>query len=223
MNFYDSYILKQIFNCFRIIRYPFDGNLRTRTTALLLLLIWCFSICVSLPATLNTKYRYKTETHSWVCEFTISKTSYLYNVIYFAFNTLISITSLIIIYTRAVKGLTIKGVNTNNIAAKRRETMNKRVVKLFTVVVCTFAVLTIPFYIFSIGTATYGYYNLTKSALADNILKIISKILIILASFNSCVNPLIYSKMHKDIRGCVTDINRRFSNYFSCCCRKISM
>ena len=102
---------------------------------LILLLIWCFSIGISVIAILDVEYRYKTEKRIWVCEYIMSKTSYIYNVTVYFFVTFIPIISLITIYIRAAKALAIHGLDSNNFAVKRRNAMNKKVVKLFTVIV----------------------------------------------------------------------------------------
>ena len=189
---------------------------------LLLLLIWCFSIGVSVPARYEVEYRYKTGTHSWVCAFQISKISYIYNVILTFFTFIPMIISLITIYIRAAKALAIHGIDSNNFAVKRRNVMNKKVVKLFTVIVCTFAVLTIPYYLYYFSLSTCLYYGIIKTVLEIKTCGMILAIMIIVITSNSCVNPLIYCKMHKDISRWVVNIERRILNNFCCLCRKIS-
>ena len=104
---------------------------------LIVLLIWCFSIgSVSAVTLYNVEYRYKTEKQIWVCEYVTSKISNLINVTVYSFITFIPIISLITIYIRAAKALANHGIDSNNFAVKRRNAMNKKVVKLFTVIVC---------------------------------------------------------------------------------------
>ena len=187
---------------------------------LLLLLIWIFSVGLSAPTLLNVEYRYKTKQQIWVCEYAMSQTSYFYNVTFFAFLTLIPLISLITFYIRAAKSMAINGIDSNNIAVKRRNAVNLKVVKLFTVIVCTFAILTIPFYLFNFAYSTCLYYDIIKTVLERRTCKIIFHLLTILIAFNCCVNPLIYCKMHRDVSTWVKDIERHFLNYFSCFCRK---
>ena len=210
-----------MFNLYsRIIRHPFDGNLRRKTILLLLFLIWTISVSLSAPISLNVEYLYKTEQQFWACEYAMSQTSYFYNVTFFACLTFIPLLSLITFYIRAAKSLAIHGIDSNNIAIKRRNAMNKKVVKLFTVIVCTFAVLTIPYYLYNFAYSTCLYYGIIKTVLEMRTYGIIFFLLTMLIAFNCCVNPLIYCKMHRDVSKCVTDIERRFLNYFSCFCRK---
>ena len=189
---------------------------------LLLLLIWCFSIGVSLPAMYEVEHRYKTQTHSWVCAFAISKISYIYNLILTFIIIIPIIISLITIYILAAKALAIHGLDCNNFAVKRRNVMNKKVVKLFTVIVCTFSVLTIPYYLYTFAFSTCLYYGIIKSLLEMKTCGMILSIMVLVITSNCCVNPLIYCKMHKDISRCAVNIERRILNNFCCLCRKIS-
>ena len=186
---------------------------------LLLLLIWIFSVCLSVPTLLNVEYRYKTEQQIWVCESAKSKTSYFYNLTFIGFMTLMALISMVTFYIRAAKSLSIHGIEGNNIAVKRRNAVNLKVVKLFTVIVFTFAILTIPYYLYMFVYSICLYYDIIKTVLERKTCKFIFYLLTILFAFNCCVNPLIYCKMHRDVSKCVTDIERRFLDYFSCFCR----
>ena len=206
---------------FRIIRYPFDGNLRKRKTVLFLIVIPLFSIAASIPAIYNVKYRYYPGKHVWVCEYVITKTSYLWNTISSVI-IFIPIISLMTIYVRAAKALVINGIDSNNLAIKRRNAVNKKVIKLFTVIVCIFALLTIPSAALSILFNICVYNGIIKSNSVITAFGIILHILVVLLIFNYCVNPLIYRKMHKDVSRCVSDLERRILNKFSCFCRMVS-
>ena len=190
---------------------------------LIVLLIWCFSIgSVSAVTLYNVEYRYKTEKQIWVCEYVTSKISNLINVTVYCFITFIPIISLIMIYIRAAKALANHGIDSSNFAVKRRNAMNKKVVKLFTVIVCTFAVLTVPYFLYSISYYTCLYYGIIKTIMEIKTCTIILNIMILFNISNCCVNPLIYCKMHKDISRCVVNIERRILNNVCCLCRKIS-
>ena len=207
---------------FRIIRYPFSGNLRRRTTALILLLIWASAIGASVSSLQSSYYRYEPKIGAWVCEILSWRTNYIYNITAFVISAFIPVTTLIIIYIRAARALEIQGLDANDVAVKKRKIVNQKVVKLFTVIVCLFAVLTIPFYIFSVVFSTCLRNGIITSALVIKIFIITFYILMILCSCSCCVNPLIYSRMHKDVCACVTEAKRRFSNYICCCCQKNS-
>ena len=189
---------------------------------MILLLIWCFSIGISVVRIYNVEYRYKTETQIWVCEYVMSKARYLYNVTVYFFVTFIPIISLITIYIRAAKALAIHGLDSNNFAVKRRNAMIKKVVKLFTVIVCTFAVLTIPYFLYSFAYSTCVYYGIITTISEIKTCQIILNIMVLVITSNCCVNPLIYCKLHKDISRWVVNIERRILNNFCCLCRKIS-
>ena len=187
-----------------------------------LLLIWCFCIGPSVVTIYYIEYRCKTEEQIWVCEYVISKTTFLYNVAIYFFVTFIPIISLITIYIRAAKALENHGIDSNSFVVKRRNVMNKKVVKLFTVIVCTFALLTIPYFIYSFAYTTCLYYGIIKTIMEIEICTIILNIMVLVITSNCCVNPLIYCKMHRDISRCVVNIERRILNNFCCLCRKIS-
>ena len=189
---------------------------------LILLLIWCLSIGVSVLAIPDVKYLFKTENQIWVCKYIMSKTNYIYNVTVYFFVTLIPIISLITIYIRAAKALAIRGLDSNNSAVKRRNAMKKKVLKLFTVIVCTFAVLTIPYYLYSFAYTTCVYFGIIKTIMEIKICTKILNIMVLVITSNCCVNPLIYCKMHKDISRWVVNIQRRCLNTFCCLCRKNS-
>ena len=78
-----------------------------------------------------------------------------------------------------------------------REKRNKKSTKLLLTVVIVFFVLTLPFHIFYMW---YTFYYQTIRPENENAIKNIYHILVLILLSNSCVNPLIYARLHKSFR-----------------------
>ena len=88
------------------------------------------------------------------------------------------------------------GKETND-TTRKRAMENKRVVKLFVTLVSLFAVLTLPYTVFFITTHFVLTY-LRKEANFD-LIWTLNYFLFVLTNINSCTNPIVYAKMHKEI------------------------
>ena len=124
---------------------------------------------------------------------------------------------IVIIYSltaRALKANTLK--HENNMAVQQRNKQNARIVRMFIIIVVVFFLLTIPYAIFCL----YASYTLVHNASNSNVEMInkINYILLIPASANCCVNPLIYAKMQREINSYVRGIIKQIKNVFWNCC-----
>ncbi len=98
--------------------------------------------------------------------------------------------------------------NSNRAAIRRRQSENQRVVKMFIIIVSLFFALTTPY---SVMYVTYNYVLTYHTNEVDiNSMMKWNYALFTITNINSCLNPIIYAKLHKDIN--------QFVNKF-CNCR----
>lgn len=127
-----------------------------------------------------------------------------YNWVWMAANWILPLVILCVLYSRCTKKLRENKLKySQNETMKKRADENKRVVKMLSIVVFAFFMLTIPY--------TFFYMVAYAPQHMDFILVLtLNYALSVLTSINSCVNPFIYARMHKEI-------NVVFKKKLSCC------
>ena len=105
----------------------------------------------------------------------------------------------------------------NNRALLYRVKENKRVVKMFLIIVTMFFLLTTPY---SVYYFTFIYLSSTRRDQIDiKVLLSWNYGLFVVSIANCCVNPIIYVKFHRDVRRQIKRFGRptrnRFSSYLS--------
>ena len=159
--------------------------------------VWISAIGVVLPEVL----KHKLTEHG--CSIHVDEdegtTSFILATIYFVFSPCIPFLLIIIVYyltVLALKRSTLR--HENNRAMELRNKQNGRVVRMFIIIIMVYFLLTIPYAISNI----YGCYVNFVDTLNPNrkIINTLTEILAIPASAHNCVNPIIYARMHRDIR-----------------------
>lgn len=86
-----------------------------------------------------------------------------------------------------------------NSTAGKRIAENKKVIKMFIIIVSLFFSLTTPY---SIYYVTLNYMlTYRRSELDITVIMITNYVLFFLTTVNSCINPIIYARLHKDVNG----------------------
>ena len=132
-----------------------------------------------------------------------------YNWVWMAGNWILPMVILCVLYSRCMKKLRNNKLKySQNETMKKRADENKRVVKMLSIVVIAFFMLTIPYTLFYMGMS----YMVAYAPQHMNLILILTLnyALSLLTSINSCVNPFIYARMHKEI-------NAVFKEKLSCC------
>ena len=125
---------------------------------------------------------------------------FIWIVTYNILSVAVPFTIIVIVYGLALKNLNIQTkslLTTNNSLDSRRLKKDKKITKMFVILVSMFFILTMPYAIYYTYT-TYllkykpEYYFENIQTVASN-----NTELFITMAFNSCVNPIIYSKIYR--------------------------
>ena len=117
---------------------------------------------------------------------------------------------------RALKENTVK--HDNRRAMEQINKQNARIVRMFIIIVVTCFLLTMPYAIFCLYASYVLGHDLSYSN--GSVINQLNYILLIPASANCCVNPIIYAKMHREINGYLRNIIQRI---IGACCQCVHM
>ena len=144
---------------------------------------WVLAACIKFPLT-------------WRSKMGISDEGYkIYLMIWTCLGWVIPLIVICVLY-----GICIKTLNSSSLkqdhgdAGKRRRKEDKRVVKMFVLIVVLFFVFTIPHSIIDL----FRYIDNKSSAVI-----LIHECSVILVLVNSCTNPFVYARMHRDVNAFV--------------------
>ena len=126
--------------------------------------------------------------------------------------SIVPLITITILYSRCIKKLNqIKFEANGNKTLEKRNEQNRNIVKMFIIIVVLFFVCTVPYAIFYAIVVFLLAYQ--KAAGAHSLIWTLNYALFVPTCFNSCINPLIYAKKHKEINEFVRKICRKI------CCR----
>ena len=109
----------------------------------------------------------------------------------------------------------------NNQAMKARVKENKRVVNMFLIVVTSFFFLTAPYAIYYF-VSNYLLF-VEPNDIDRNVLLAWNYGLFIVSVLNSCVNPIIYGKMHREVNRQIRPFFKPLRKLFSGCVGKLAL
>ena len=89
---------------------------------------------------------------------------------------------------------------------------NKRVVGMFIIIVAMYFFFTLPFAVYQVIFSVFYHYDTAKFKRKEFL--IIYLLLPCISAMNSCVNPLVYAKMHREINRYIHGIRCQVK----CCC-----
>ena len=175
-------------------------------------LVWVTSIAVVLPEMVNYKLT------DYGCFLPIYHTedriaSFIKAIAWIVYSPFVPSVIMGIVYfltSRALRANTVK--HDNNRAMQLTDKQNAKIVRMFIIIVAVFLLLTMPYSI----CYMYGSYLVLFDESSPNY-KLISPIIYILlipASANCCVNPVIYAKMHREVNGYLRTILQKIKRVF---------
>jgi len=143
------------------------------------LISWVLAACVKFPLT-------------WRKNFGISDQGYkIYLMVWTCLGWVIPLFIISYLYAVCIRRLNDSSVNKDNSqSAVRRREENKRVVKMFIIIVFLYFIFTIPHSIIDL----FRYIDNTSDAVV-----VLHECSVIIVLFNSCTNPFIYARMHRDV------------------------
>ena len=204
---------------FSIISRPMAQTLRRSLLYCSVAFVWISSIGVVMPFT------FKAQVSNNICsganyEILSLQTSLIQVNLWVVYSFVIPNIIIVVIYyltARALKANTLK--HENNLAVQQRNKQNARIVRMFIIIVVVFFLLTMPYAIFCL----YASYTLAHNASNSNeeMINKMNYILLIPASANCSVNPLIYAKMHREINIYTRGIIKQIKKVFWSCCSSV--
>ena len=181
-------------------------------------LAWLSSIAVVVPSILQHEL---TNNVCWSTNYKIipKESSFIYYTVWAVYAVFIPNSILSCVYFLTARTLKANAVkHENNRAMQLRNKQNAEIVKMFVIIVTVYFVLTIPYAIFYIYACYLQVYD--ESNPDNQLINTMNFIMLIPASANGCVNPLIYAKMHREINGHLISIVQKLKRF---CCHRNPM
>ncbi|XP_065069345.1 compound eye opsin BCRH2-like isoform X1 [Rhopilema esculentum] len=150
---------------------------------------WVLAACVKFPLT-------------WRMNFGISDEGYkIYLMVWTCLGWIIPLIIVSVLYTLSIKKLKSQAViKDKSETAMRRREENQRVVKMFIIIVGLYFIFTIPHSIIDL----FRYIDNKSDAVV-----VLHECSVIIVLFNSCTNPFIYARMHRDVNSFVVGAWRK--------------
>ena len=192
-----------------MIARPFSPKLSRLNKALRITSIWAISILM------NTPFIMSLNTSNGSCSTTtlLSPTGDMVLVVCQAFvGWFLPSLILALCYINITRQLRYGELHHDNaqVVLQQIRLENKKVVRMFTIIVCIYLVLTLPFAMLQIVQIIL--IRVAPNLLTPSIAKHLISLYLILPNvtvLNSCVNPVVYAKMHKDINRFLRGIWRK--------------
>ena len=182
--------------------------------------VWLLSVAINIPYSLRIHLEHNAcvPTNSKIVS---DKNFVVFTGIFVLYNWCISSLIMMFVYyftARSLKASSMK--HDNSRAMEQRNRQNAKAVKMFAVVIIVFFLLTVPYGVFYFF-ATY-MFTYRKTSVEVTLLKTLNHILFVAASANCCVNPLIYAKMHREVKRYVREVLQQIARILCKCCHKES-
>lgn len=177
-----------------------------------IMLTWMLGGSIGMPHFVYLR-QFHSKSYGYHCSLTLPSKEYrAYTVSIFVLQLVLPLLSMVFLYSFIILKLRSGSVSARRLSesdnvARIRTIRQRRATKLFVVVVIIFTVLVLPLNIFML-LVTYQLVPQT----ARN--RQIYSLLVLLFNANSCVNPIIYSRLHKSFRKSFIAL------FFGCCMPK---
>ena len=201
----------------RIISRPFSNVLPTKTKSLLIAAAWMIGVATSIPSAVRLVY---IDDDVSVCTIKayIPVQQISYASCYTAVGWIVPGIILVTLYYKTANQLKMSEMYHSNVRVMQQQIRkeNREVVRMFVVVVTLFFACTMPNAVYQI---VYHYIYLFGTGRPRTYLIKLYTILPCLSAMNSCINPLVYAKMHKEINRYVRRLLTRLRGII--CCQNI--
>ncbi|XP_057307216.1 neuropeptide receptor npr-1-like [Hydractinia symbiolongicarpus] len=181
----------------RIILFPFNARVSPTKKVATVILIWLIAIVITFPYANN---HVADETGCWA-RYDSLNNQYVYVAIFCIVTCVIPTIIMTISYVISTLKMkkTVKVQTTRKASVVRKE-QSQRLTKMFALIVGVFVILTTPYLIFLFTFMYYATYRLETFMEHRVLLSALNYALFTFAAFNSCVNCVIYAKMHTGVK-----------------------
>eukprot|EP00794_Sanderia_malayensis_P020283 gene20283-22269_t len=193
---------------FRIITKPLQPRLSTKFKIIGIIVVWLVALGITVPYAISQGV----DKDQSICidQGVLSKKARnIYVTCWIVTGWGIPFIVISILYSICVFELMSKK-KSNSVTVKQRRDENKRVVKMFLIIVSLFFIFTTPY---SLMYVTFNYLLTYKREAVDiNAIMKWNYALFVLTTLNSCMNPIIYAKLHREINPFVKKLAGRVFN-----------
>ena len=174
-----------------------------------LVIVWLFAFGNAMPYMLSVGIEDGKYCRVMSGKLMTKKEVTTYNWVWMAGNWIVPMGILCVLYSQCMKKLRENKLKyCRNNSMKIRAAENKRVVKMLSIVVCVHFTLTMPYTLFYIWMSYMVAYNPQDMDLI--LILTLNYALLVPTNINSCVNPFIYARTHREI-------NAAFIKKLPCC------
>ena len=199
----------------RIISKPIAHNQKGPSLYGSILFVWLSSVGVVVPDALQTTFS------NYDCFIDVTRnadrrSSFINSTMIIVYSMFIPGIVIAVIYCLtgvALRASTIKHENYR--AMEHTKKQNAKIVKMFAIIVIIYFVLTIPYAVCTFYGNYLFLYDASHQIAASTYT--LMHILQILFYANSCVNPIIYAKMHREINQYLRRAIQKIKE--TCCCK----
>ena len=197
-----------------IVTRPLRAVVRGWKVAVTIASLWLSSSTLGIVSFLRVKYDWSV--NNCRIKYANQNEDHAHTLLLFIFQVALPLCILTAIYSVILRKLKPGEKLVRNLSAnyeqmmKVRNKKNKKAVRLFLTIVIMFYILVLPFHIFYLYFTFHIHYKGRKFTKA---LQDMYHVLLLLYLSNSCVNPIIYSRLHKSCRN-------GFIRLICMCCQK---
>eukprot|EP00112_Aurelia_sp_Birch-Aquarium-sp1_P004113 Seg1467.7 transcript_id=Seg1467.7/GoldUCD/mRNA.D3Y31 product="C3a anaphylatoxin chemotactic receptor" protein_id=Seg1467.7/GoldUCD/D3Y31 len=193
---------------YRVIITPMKPRISTISKILGILLIWALAVGITLPYALSQELIFGTYCLD-AGIFMTAKESNIYVVMWIFSGSLLPLLIISILYGLCIKKLKEGKLKEENESMKKRNAQNRKVVKMFIIIVGIFFLCTMPYSIYYVATNFMLTYR--RESVDRFLIWILNYTLFVLTNVNSCINPFIYAKLHQGMNTFVGNAWKKFS------------
>ena len=199
--------------CYFVV-HPFKARLRHRTVLLWVVLIWLFSIALTLPIMIVTQveYEYNSCYEKWS-----ERSGKIYTVVLLIIQCVLPLVIISAAYTRiAIDLLSSKTARASinrrgQVTTDKGSQENRQVIRSLIVIVVLFVICMFPLQI------TWMIFQFGSEHIDDNTLNILFIVSDILSVIHACMNPVVYGTLTRQFRrGYI-----KYLSYCLCCYREL--
>ena len=191
---------------FRIIKHPMKPKLSHKVTSAIICFIYLLSISATLPFTFMLNVVNDGRTTRYYINYDVYvKSSWMTNMVVF-WTTILFVTTLLptailsFVYFSASTALQKSlVVMDRSMQWKKRIVRNRKVNRMFIVAVVCFFITVTPYTTYSVFISLLIKYKISFIHSNVNWLNWLDLVLQTIMTFNSCINPFVYCKMHKEV------------------------
>ena len=191
---------------FRVIKYPLKPKISLKVTSVIICLLFLLSIGATLLVVarltlvidIHTSHFYDHiydtyRLRSWLLLVVI------WTAIFFATTFLPTAIMTAVYYSASVALTKSSAAMQSSMEWKKRIVRDRKVNRMFIVAVVCFCITVAPYTMYSVFISLFSKYNMLFIQVNRDVFHWLGFVFKTIMTFNCCINPVIYCKMHRDV------------------------